>query len=310
VLVPVTHRILEAMNEQSRARYKSFIHSLAANSEMKKIGVFDSGFGGLTVLKALLEAIPDAEYLYFGDTARLPYGSKSAETVARYACEAARFLEKQGAGLLVVACNTATALALEQIRQASSVEVVGVIEPGAQQAAAASSTRKVVVIGTEATICSHAYRNALAKYHAESREKACPLLVPLVEEGWTDNPVTEQVARIYLAEAFADGFSSADVLLLGCTHYPLLKPVLQKVVPEGVTLVDSAESTAHVVANLLKKKMKEAGRVGSQATPQSFSHDSANIKFFVTDSAPKFQRLGKLFLGRPMTDVTHVELKE
>jgi len=274
---------------------------------MTKIGVFDSGFGGLTVLKALLEAVPSADYLYFGDTARLPYGSKSVETVARYACQAARFLEQQGAELLVIACNTATALALEKIRQAASVKVVGVIEPGAQQAAAASSTRKVVVIGTEATICSHAYRNALAKYQAESREKACPLLVPLVEEGWTDNPVTEQVARIYLAEAFANGFSSADVLLLGCTHYPLLKPVLDKVVPEGVTLVDSAESTAHAVAELLSKEMKQAERVQRHASP---SLDSAKIKFFVTDSAQKFQRLGRLFLGRPMTDVVHVELKE
>jgi len=277
---------------------------------MTKIGVFDSGFGGLTVLKALLEAIPSADYLYFGDTARLPYGSKSVETVAKYACEAARFLEQQGAELLVIACNTATALALEHIRQASPVEVVGVIEPGAQRAAAASSTRKVVVIGTEATICSHAYRNALAKYHAESREKACPLLVPLVEEGWTDNPVTEQVARIYLAEAFADGFFSADVLLLGCTHYPLLKPVLQKLVPEGVTLVDSAESTAQAVAGLLEKEMKKAENVGGPAMARDPQRNSAKIKFFATDSAQKFQRLGKLFLGQPMTDVIHVELKE
>jgi glutamate racemase len=277
---------------------------------MTKIGVFDSGFGGLTVLKALLEAVPQADYLYFGDTARLPYGSKSVETVAKYACEAARFLEQQGAELLVIACNTATALALEHIRQASPVEVVGVIEPGAQRAAAASSTRKVVVIGTEATICSHAYRNALAKYHAESREKACPLLVPLVEEGWTDNPVTEQVARIYLAEAFADGFFSADVLLLGCTHYPLLKPVLQKLVPEGVTLVDSAESTAQAVAGLLEKEMKKAENVGGPAMARDPQRNSAKIKFFVTDSAQKFQRLGKLFLGQPMTDVIHVELKE
>lgn len=268
------------------------------------IGVFDSGFGGLTVLKALLDAVPDADYLYFGDTARLPYGSKSADTVARYACEAARFLEQQGAGLLVIACNTATALALEQIREAASVEVVGVIEPGAQQAAVVTRTKKAVVIGTEATISSHAYRNALAKFQIESHEKACPLLVPLVEEGWIDHRVTKEIAGIYLTEAFADGFNSADVLLLGCTHYPLLKPVLQKLVPEGVTLVDSAESTAHAVAKLLNKAAEHVERRG---TP---SHDSANIKFFVTDSAEKFQRLGKLFLGRAMTDVVHVELKE
>src|ERR1700686_4204165 len=275
---------------------------------MTKIGVFDSGFGGLTVLKALLEVTPHAEYLYFGDTARLPYGSKSVETVAKYACEATRFLEQQGAELLVIACNTATALAFEQIRQTASVKVVGVIEPGTRQAAAASSTRKVVVIGTEATICSHAYRNALGKHQVESHEKACPLLVPLVEEGWIDHAVTEQVARIYLAEAFADGFSSADVLLLGCTHYPLLKPVLQRVAPKSVTLVDSAESTALTVSNLLGKKSGNASRFGGQG--KSPDHDSRNIKFFVTDSAQKFQRLGKLFLGRPMVDVTHIELKE
>jgi glutamate racemase len=264
------------------------------------IGVFDSGFGGLTVLKALLEAVPNANYLYFGDTARLPYGSKSADTVARYACEAARFLEQQGAGLLVIACNTATALALPQLRQAASVEVVGVVEPGAQQAAAVSKIKKAVVIGTEATISSHAYRDALAKFQIESLEKACPLLVPLVEEGWIDHGVTKEVAGIYLAEAFADGFGAADVLLLGCTHYPLLKPVLQKVVPKGVTLVDSAESTAHAVTNLLNQAER----------PDIPSKDSSKIKFFVTDSAQKFQRLGKLFLGRPMMDVTHVELKE
>jgi glutamate racemase len=269
-----------------------------------KIGVFDSGFGGLTVLKALLEAVPDADYLYFGDTARLPYGSKSADTVAKYACEAARFLEQQGAGLLVVACNTATALALEQIRKTASVEVVGVIEPGAQQAAAATRTHKAVVIGTEATISSHAYRNALAKLQIESHEKACPLLVPLVEEGWIDHDVTKEIAGIYLAEAFADGFSAADVLLLGCTHYPLLKPVLQKLVPKGVTLVDSAESTAHAVAKLLSKSSDWSERRSESSSV------SPKIKFFVTDSAQKFQRLGKLFLGRPMTDVVHVELKE
>lgn len=269
-----------------------------------KIGVFDSGFGGLTVLKALLEAVPDADYLYFGDTARLPYGSKSADTVAKYAGEAARFLEQQGAGLLVIACNTATALALEQIRKTASVEVVGVIEPGAQQAAAATRTHKAVVIGTEATISSHAYRNALAKLQIESHEKACPLLVPLVEEGWIDHDVTKEIAGIYLAEAFADGFSAADVLLLGCTHYPLLKPVLQKLVPKGVTLVDSAESTAHAVAKLLSKSSDWSERRSESSSV------SPTIKFFVTDSAQKFQRLGKLFLGRPMTDVVHVELKE
>ena len=265
------------------------------------IGVFDSGFGGLTVLKALLEVVPEAEYLYFGDTARLPYGSKSVETVARYACEAARFLELQGAELLVIACNTATALALEQIRRAASVPVLGVIEPGAQRAAAASGSRRVVVIGTEATISSHAYQKALAALKIESREKACPLLVPLVEEGWVEHAVTEQVAKIYLREAFGDGFGSADVLLLGCTHYPLLKPILHRVVPDNVRLVDSAESTALAVGSLLNPgaagvRRKEAG--------------STSVRFFVTDSAEKFHRLGTVFLGQEIGDIAHVDLKE
>ncbi len=264
-----------------------------------KIGVFDSGFGGLTVLKALLEFVPDAEYLYFGDTARLPYGSKSVETVARYACEAAQYLEQQGAELLVIACNTATALAFEQIKNSASVEVVGVIEPGAERAAASSRSGKVVVIGTEATTCSHAYRHALAARQIEAHEKACPLLVPLVEEGWVNHPVTEEIARIYLNEAFSDAFRSADVLLLGCTHYPLLRPVLQRVAPPGVTLVDSAESTALAVRELLSSNSGNASDAKKD-----------RVRFFVTDSVEKFRRLGRLFLGQDISNITHVDLKE
>src|SRR6202162_5737437 len=213
------------------------------------IGVFDSGFGGLTVLKVLLEVIPDADYLYFGDTARLPYGSKSVETVARYAVEAAHYLEANGAEVLVIACNTATALALDRIIAAAHVPVVGVVEPGAKAAAGVSKNRKVVVIGTEATVSSHAYRKALEAVGLRAREMACPLLVPLVEEGWVEHPVTEEVARIYLAEAFADGFHDADALVLGCTHYPLLKALLRRVAPSHVSIVDSAESTAREVAS-------------------------------------------------------------
>jgi glutamate racemase len=266
---------------------------------MPTIGVFDSGFGGLTVLKALLEVVTEADYLYFGDTARLPYGSKSVETVAKYAREAAEFLQQQGAGLLVIACNTATALALGQIKSAVSVPVVGVIEPGARCAASASISKKVVVIGTEATTGSHAYRSALHDLQVDAREKACPLLVPLVEEGWVSHPVTEEIARIYLNEAFADGFAESDVLLLGCTHYPLLKPVLQRVVRSGVTLVDSAESTAMAVKELFgTDRQSKAGERGH------------HIKFFVTDSAEKFRRLGRLFLGTEISDITHVDLKE
>lgn len=267
------------------------------------IGVFDSGFGGLTVLKALLEVIPGADYAYFGDTARLPYGSKSVETVARYAVEAAHYLESQGAQMLVIACNTATALALGQIRSAAHVPVVGVIDPGADAAASATTNRKIVVVGTEATVSSHAYRKALEERGLQAREKACPLLVPLVEEGWVEHPVTEQVARIYLAEAFADGFGDADVMVLGCTHYPLLKPLLRRVAPPHVSIVDSAESTARTVAAHLEQ-------LAPATSEQEERRKAARLSFFATDSVEKFQRMGERFLGHGINDVNHVDLKE
>jgi glutamate racemase len=267
------------------------------------IGVFDSGFGGLTVLKELVTLAPDAEYLYFGDTARLPYGSKSAETVARYAIGAAHYLEERGAQMLVIACNTATALALNQITLASGVPVVGVVEPGAASASAASQSRSVVVIGTEATISSHAYSKALEARGVQAKEKACPLLVPLVEEGWAEHAVAEQVARIYLDEGFADGFDSADVLVLGCTHYPLLKPLLRRLVPAHVTIVDSADATARVVSQLLRQGLPKVSQ-------EEERRGQPRLKFFVTDSVEKFRRLGVKFLGSPIQDIEHVELRE
>jgi glutamate racemase len=272
-------------------------------SRRPTIGVFDSGFGGLTVLKALLELIADADYAYFGDTARLPYGSKSVETVARYAVEAAHYLESHGAQMLVIACNTATALALDQITSAAHVPVIGVVEPGANAAAEASKNRKTVVIGTQATVSSHAYRIALEARGLSPREKACPLLVPLVEEGWVEHPVTEQVARIYLAEAFADGFHDADTMVLGCTHYPLLKPLLQRVTPGHVNIVDSAESTAQLVAARFHDLLSSTQN-GEERRAK------ARLKFFATDSTEKFQQLGQRFLGLPIEGVQHVDLKE
>jgi glutamate racemase len=267
-----------------------------------KIGVFDSGVGGLTVLRALVERIPEADYLYFGDTARLPYGSKSGATVAHYAVGAVRYLQDQGAELLVIACNTATALALDDIKSAAGVEVIGVIEPGAEAAAAASRKRKVVVIGTEATISSHAYRRALEARKVAVCEKACPLFVPLVEEGWVEHPVTEQVAKIYLSEAFSDDASDADVLVLGCTHYPLIKPLLRQVAPDHIAIVDSAESTAQDVAKQLQ--------VGVLPSTKSERRGPPGLKFFATDSAEKFKKMGTRFLGLPVEDVVHVDLKE
>ena len=255
------------------------------------IGVFDSGFGGLTVLRELRSVLPSAEYLYFGDTAHLPYGAKSVRTVAKYAISAAHFLEQHNIEMLVIACNTATALAFDSIRDAVKVPVVGVVEPGAQRAAAISKTRKVAVIATEATVASHAYRQALQQLGLEATEKACPLFVPLVEEGWVEHPVTEQVAHIYMDEIFRNGAHDADVLVLGCTHYPLLRPLLRRVVPGRVEIVDSAEATAARVVEMLGRN-STIGRPGG-------------LRCYATDSVEKFRRIGSKFLGCP---IEHIEL--
>ena len=275
---------------------------------LPRIGVFDSGVGGLTVLRAMAEQMP-AHYLYFGDTARLPYGTKSAETVARYAIGAARFLEAQKIDLLVIACNTATALALPQIKQAANVRVVGVVEPGAAMAAEVSRSRSAIVIATEATVSSHAYRDALRQHGLEAHEKACPLFVPLVEEGWIDHPVTEQVARIYLGEAMAQSSDTADVLVLACTHYPLIAPLLRRITPAHVKIVDSAESTARVVRGLLLGQPTTTEPPGRPSLSLSgSSSDHRSFRFFVTDSVEKFKRLATRFLGRQVDHVEHVDL--
>ena len=260
------------------------------------IGVFDSGFGGLTVLKELVSMVSDADYLYFGDTARLPYGSKSAATVAHYAISCARFIEQRGASMLVVACNTASALALNAVQQAVTIPVIGVIEPGAASAAAASKSKVVHVIATAATVSSHAYRRALEDRGVVGIEKACPLFVPLVEEGWIDHPVTEQVAHIYMREVTAgDGRKQnnedeprADVLVLGCTHYPLLRPVLRRIIPSHVRIIDSAEATAHLVAE----------KLGVSIGARRMNSAEAVLRFFATDSVDKFGTLGARFLGQ------------
>src|SRR6478752_9998476 len=255
------------------------------------IGVFDSGFGGLTVLGELRKALPAADYLYFGDTAHLPYGAKSVRTVAKYAISAAHFLEAHGIEMLVVACNTATALAFDEIRAAVKVPVVGVIEPGAQRAAAISKTKKVVVAATEATVASHAYQRALEQRGMQATEKACPLFVPLVEEGWVEHRVTEEVAHIYMDEVFHDGARNADVMVLGCTHYPLLRPLLRRIVPLHMEIVDSAESTAAKVVEML-------GKICGQGSP-------GTLRCYATDSVEKFRRLGGKFLG---SAIEHIEL--
>ncbi len=262
-----------------------------------KIGVFDSGVGGLTVLRALLEHIPEADYLYLGDTARLPYGAKSRETVARYATSSARFLVEQGAEFLVIACNTASALALDAIREAVPVPVLGVVETGANAAAADSKTRDVLVMATAATVESHAYTAACAERNMRAIEKACPLLVPLIEEGWIEHPVTAEVLRIYIAELMevARGVAlNADTLVLGCTHYPLLRQKIEAAVPPAMRVIDSAAATAEQVARILN--LAGNGRSGE-------------TRFFATDSVTKFRTLGSRFLGRAIDQVELVDLE-
>jgi len=276
------------------------VTTIPTSATTPTIGVFDSGFGGLTVLRALIERLPRARFAFLGDTARLPYGSKSRRTIARYAAESAQFLvREQGAEFLVIACNTASALALDAIQDAVPVPVLGVIEPGASAARKASTTGDVLVIATEATVHSHAYAAACQARGLRALEKACPLLVPLVEEGWTDHPVTADVIDVYLnelrSEAAAQGLRP-DTLVLGCTHYPLLRPLIEHAVRPGVKVIDSAEAAAQAAVELFN------GRVAAAA---SGATAETEVRCFATDSVEKFERLGSRFLGRP---VGHVEL--
>ncbi|HEY4046091.1 MAG TPA: glutamate racemase [Acidobacteriaceae bacterium] len=267
-----------------------------------KIGVFDSGFGGLTVLRALLRLVPCADFVYIGDTARLPYGSKSQATIARYALSSTRFLLDQGADFLVIACNTASALAIDDIRQSTRLPVLGVIETGVGQARIHSKTGDILVVATEATVGSHAYSAASQQQGLRAIEKACPLLVPLVEEGWVDHPVTTQVVRIYLSELFEEARQAKldpDTLVLGCTHYPLLRSTIEAAVPLGLRVIDSAEAIAERVACVLKKENLIAG---------AGACESGGRHFFATDSVLKFQKLGARFLGEQIREVELVDL--
>ncbi len=266
------------------------------------IGVFDSGVGGLTVLGALLTQASAADYLYLGDTARLPYGSKSQATVARYAVSSAHFLVEQGAEALVIACNTASALALDALRAAVEVPVIGVIETGATAALESSQTKDVMVIATAATVESHAYAAACRERGLRAIEKACPLLVPLVEEGWIEHPVTREVAAIYLNDLLAQSAAAgmtADTLVLGCTHYPLLRSVIEETLRRHekghkVRVIDSAHVTAEQVATRL------ALEDGTGREPE--------VRFYATDSVAKFRALGTRFLGRAIDGVELIDL--
>ncbi|HVR10531.1 MAG TPA: glutamate racemase [Thermoanaerobaculia bacterium] len=281
---------------------------------MDAIGVFDSGVGGLTVVAALRRRLPRESILYLGDTARLPYGSKSPATVTRYTRRNVDFLAQHGVKAVVVACNTASALALPEL--ALPMPVWGVIEPGAERAAAASGGR-VGVIATEATVRSDAYPRALRRLRPdlEIASRACPLFVPLVEEGWYDDPITEQVAGRYLAPLLAAGI---DTLVLGCTHYPLLAPVLAKVAGPAVELVDSAEAVAEEVAIALETTASArsvlgaadgAGTADSADTADGAdTADAGKLRVCVTDASQGFQTLARRILGAPELCLEWVEV--
>lgn len=257
------------------------------------IGVFDSGIGGLTVVRALMERLPFENIVYFGDTARVPYGVKSVETIAHYTTQIAQFLLAQDVKMLVVACNTMAAVAAQVVQDLSPVPVLDVIDAGA---VAARGGKRIGVIGTPTTINSNAYARAIHDYAPDSRihSQACALFVPLVEEGWLDHPVTRLTAEEYLKPLLVE---NVDTLVLGCTHYPLLKPLLRQVAGPGVALVDSAEAMAEQVAAVLAEKGLA-----------NHGPDAPRYDFHVTDVPLRFQTIGERFLGRTLSPVKVVKL--
>lgn len=259
------------------------------------VGVFDSGVGGLTVLRALQKHLPHEQFLYLGDTARLPYGTKSAETIVRYSSQAATYLVARGIKCLVVACNTASAAALDTLRsQFPELPIVGVVEPGAAAGCRASVNGHIAVIATEGTVQGGAYQRAIARIRADATviARACPLFVPLAEEGWTSGPIVEAIAKRYLDDLFIDQSVQTvpDTLLLGCTHFPVLRQALVSVIGARVNIVDSAETTAAAVAELLASR--GLLRAAASRSPQEA------VRFMATDSRERFARVAAHFLAR------------
>ncbi len=262
----------------------------------KAIGIFDSGIGGLTVVKEIVATLPEENIIYLGDTARVPYGIRSPETVTRYSFENTQFLLSQEIKLLVVACNTASAISLDAVKKEFPLPVIGVLEPGARAAVAATRTRKLGVIGTEATIASGAYESAIKRLapDVEVHSLACPLFVPLAEAGWTDNDVAELVARKYLAPLRKMGI---DTLVLGCTHYPLFKSVISRAIDPATRLIDSATETAKEVEDVLDKLKWHINGPGEGVR-----------KFYVTDLPSRFEKIGKRFFGDSLHHVQQVRV--
>jgi len=262
----------------------------------KSIGVFDSVVGGLTVFRAIQQRLPKEHLIYLGDTARIPYGVRSAATIERYALECADFIQSKGVKAIVIACNTASALAADYLRTQCSIPVLGVIRPGSRRAVEATKTGRIGVIATEATVASGAYERAMLALRSglEITSRACPLFVPLAEEGWVNHSVTLQVAEEYLSELRS---CRVDTLVLGCTHYPILRPMIEQTMGDQIEYVDSGEALADRLAQMLA----EEGLA-------SESERSTSDEFYVTDSPARFRRVAELFLGRPLESVETVKL--
>jgi glutamate racemase len=261
----------------------------------KPIGVFDSGIGGLTVVRALHKRLPHENIVYFGDTARVPYGPKSPQVVREYAAQDVDFLVSKDVKMVVIACNTVSSVALDVVQKHAKVPVIGVIHPGAEAALRATKKKRVGVIGTRATVNSNAYVHTLRQLDKEVQvfSQECPLFVPLAEEGWVDHKVTELVAKEYL---FPLKLERIDTLILGCTHYPILNDAIERVIDDDVTLIDSGEATALKVEELL----------GEEELRNTSNH-RANLQFYVSDIPAKFAEIGERFLGQKMGRVHRAE---
>ncbi len=261
------------------------------------IGIFDSGLGGLTVLRAIKRTLSDESIVYLGDTARLPYGTKSKESIIRFSMENAEFLIKKGVKLIVVACNTSSAVALPYLKERLTVPVFGVIEPGSKLSAKITKNGRIGIIGTTATIKSRTYVKKIKRFNSSVRvfTKACPLFVPFIEEGWLEHPVLEEVAHIYLDELRSKGI---DTLVLGCTHYPLIKKLIKRVVGGDVRLIDSGEALSEEI----KFYLKEKNLLAKNKNP--FYH------YYLTDKPQRFKEMAEMFLGDKITHIIKVRVEK
>ena len=268
------------------------------NNKTLPIGIFDSGIGGLTVVKEVIRQLPNEDIVYLGDTARVPYGTKSSKTVISYSQSNAQFLTSKGIKLLVIACNTASAVALQSLRWDLDIPVIGVLEPGARKAVSSTRNKIVGVIGTPSTIKSEAYKKAIENINPDIKvySTKCPLFVPLAEEGWLDDSISEQIANRYLQSVIREGI---DTLILGCTHYPLLKNLIQKVVGNNINLVDSAQQVA-----------LEIERTLSESNLENQTNLNSKKEFYLTDISDTFVSIAANFLGEEINHIQHIDISK